>query len=43
MHAIAFDLVVAETTKHHPKGDPSAAYREIHEMLVSRQGFEWSS
>ncbi len=25
MYAIAFDLVVAETKKHHPKGDPSVA------------------
>ena len=41
MYAIAFDLVVAETKKHHPKGDPSAAYREIYETLVSKHGFEW--
>ena len=41
MDAIAFDLVVAETKKHHPKGDPSAAYREIYETLVSKHGFEW--
>jgi virulence-associated protein VapD len=41
MYAVAFDLVVAETRRHHPKGDPSAAYREIYETLVSRHGFEW--
>ena len=41
MYAVAFDLVVAETRKHHPKHDPSAAYRDIFEVLVSRHGFEW--
>ena len=41
MYAVAFDLVVAETKKHHPKGDPSAAYREIYETLVTKHGFEW--
>ncbi|MEQ1566086.1 MAG: virulence factor [Myxococcota bacterium] len=41
MYAVAFDLVVVETKKHHPKGDPSAAYREIYEVLVGRHGFEW--
>ncbi len=32
MYAIAFDLVVAETEKHHPKG-VSQAYAEIGAML----------
>src|SRR5688500_4912650 len=41
MYAVAFDLVVADTKKHHPKGDPSAAYRDIYEVLVARHGFEW--
>lgn len=41
MYAITFDLVVAETKKHHPRGDPSVAYREIYEVLVSKHGFEW--
>jgi virulence-associated protein VapD len=33
MFAIAFDLVVADTEKHHPKG-VSQAYTDIAEMLV---------
>lgn len=41
MFAVAFDLVVAKTKEHHPKGDPSAAYRDIYETLVTRHGFEW--
>ncbi len=32
MFAISFDLVVADTEKHHPKG-VSQAYSEIHEAL----------
>ena len=41
MYAVAFDLVVAEARRYHPKHDPSAAYRDIFEVLVSRHGFEW--
>ncbi len=41
MYAVAFDLVVADARRHHPKGDPAAAYREIYEVLVTRHGFEW--
>lgn len=41
MYAVAFDLVVADTKANHPKGDPSAAYREIYVVLVGRHGFEW--
>ena len=38
MHAVAFDLVVAETAKHHPKG-VSQAYSEIGGIL-GQYGFE---
>lgn len=38
MFAIAFDLVVAETLKHHPKG-VRAAYDEI-ERQLSEVGFQ---
>ena len=38
MYAIAFDLVVAETEKHHPKG-VSQAYSEIGDIL-GEHGFE---
>jgi virulence-associated protein VapD len=41
MYAVAFDLVVADVRRHHPKADPSAAYRDIYEVLVNRHGFEW--
>ena len=39
MFAIAFDLVVVETRKHHPKG-VSQAYADI-ESLLKRYGFVW--
>ena len=32
MYAVAFDLVVAETQKYHPKGVPQA-YTEIRDVL----------
>ena len=38
MYAIAFDLVVAEAEKFHPKGS-SQAYADIGQLL-SRYGFE---
>ena len=41
MYAVAFDLVVADAKKYHPKGDPSAAYRDIFAILVTKHGFEW--
>jgi virulence-associated protein VapD len=37
MYAIAFDLVVADTEAHHPKGI-SQAYADIH-ALLQRYGF----
>ena len=40
MYAVAFDLVVKETVAHHPKHDPSSAYRDIGQVLA-RYGFEW--
>ncbi|HAS51522.1 MAG TPA: virulence factor [Gammaproteobacteria bacterium] len=39
MFAIAFDLVVADTTKNHPKG-VAQAYADIRNTLT-RFGFEW--
>jgi len=39
MYAIAFDLVVSETSKHHPKG-VSQAYNDIANTLA-RFGFTW--
>ena len=39
MFAIAFDLTVKETAKHHPKGVPSA-YSEIGATLAE-YGFRW--
>ena len=39
MFAIAFDLTVKETTKHHPKG-VSAAYADIGATLAEH-GFRW--
>lgn len=39
MFAVAFDLVVAETEKHHPKG-VTQAYTDIRNVLTKR-GFEW--
>ncbi len=39
MYAIAFDLVVAETNKHHPKG-VSQAYNDIANVLAGF-GFTW--
>jgi len=38
MFAIAFDLVVAEAEKHHPKGVP-AAYAEI-AITLKKHGFD---
>lgn len=40
MYAVAFDLVVRDTIAHHPRQDPTAAYREIGQVLA-RYGFEW--
>jgi virulence-associated protein VapD len=39
MFAIAFDLTVRDTTKHHPKG-MSAAYRDVGNLLAEFD-FEW--
>ena len=39
MFAIAFDLVVAETQAHHPKG-ASQAYSDIRTTLAGH-GFDW--
>ena len=39
MFAIAFDLVVADTQAHHPKGVPQA-YADIRATL-DRHGFAW--
>ncbi|KQT08641.1 virulence factor [Methylobacterium sp. Leaf399] len=39
MFAIAFDLVVADTQAHHPKGVPQA-YADIRSTL-DRYGFAW--
>ncbi|WP_342151078.1 virulence factor [Methylorubrum sp. SB2] len=39
MFAIAFDLVVADTQAHHPKG-LSQAYSDIRTTLASH-GFDW--
>jgi virulence-associated protein VapD len=39
MYAIAFDLVVAEAEKRHPKG-VSQAYSDIGALLIKR-GFRW--
>ena len=39
MFAVAFDLVVSETLKHHPKG-VTHAYNDIRTALI-RHGFEW--
>lgn len=39
MFAVAFDLVVADTRKHHPVGI-SAAYSEIGDVL-EKFGFNW--
>ena len=39
MYAVAFDLVVAETQKYHPKGVPQA-YTEIRDVL-GLHGFRW--
>lgn len=39
MFAIAFDLVVVETAKNHPKG-VAQAYADIGKVLA-RYGFEW--
>lgn len=33
MFAIAFDLVVKEAERHHPKGDAVAAYADIRKTL----------
>ena len=40
MFAVAFDLVVADTRKHHPVG-VTAAYREIGDVLA-KYGFIWT-
>ncbi|MGX7704832.1 virulence factor [Methylobacterium sp. Gmos1] len=39
MFAIAFDLVVAETQKHHPRG-VAEAYADIRSSLAGH-GFDW--
>jgi virulence-associated protein VapD len=39
MFCIAFDLVVADTLKNHPKG-VSQAYSEIRDVLLGF-GFDW--
>lgn len=39
MFAIAFDLVVAETNKHHPKG-VTQAYNDISTILIKYK-FSW--
>lgn len=39
MFAIAFDLVVADTQKHHPNG-VSQAYTDI-KMTLAGYGFDW--
>lgn len=39
MFAIAFDLVVADTLRHHPRG-VTQAYADIRNVL-GRFGFEW--
>jgi virulence-associated protein VapD len=39
MYAIAFDLVVADTNKHHPRG-VSQAYADIANTLIN-YGFTW--
>ncbi len=39
MFAIAFDLVVAETQAHHPRG-VAQAYSDIRTVLA-QQGFDW--
>lgn len=39
MFAVAFDLVVSETLKHHPKG-VAQAYSDIR-MVLTKRGFEW--
>jgi virulence-associated protein VapD len=39
MFAIAFDLVVADTLRHHPRG-VTQAYADIRSVL-ERFGFEW--
>ena len=39
MYAVAFDLMVAETREHHPKGVPQA-YTEIRDVL-GLHGFRW--
>jgi hypothetical protein len=41
MYAVAFDRVVADARKHHPKHDPSAAYADIYKILVTKHGFGW--
>ena len=40
MFAIAFDLVVADTVAHHPRG-PAQAYKDIGATLGSF-GFKWA-
>jgi virulence-associated protein VapD len=40
MFAIAFDLVVKEAERHHPKGDAVAAYADIRKTLQVH-GFTW--
>jgi virulence-associated protein VapD len=40
MFAIAFDLRVIDTAKHHPSGNVSQAYADIRATLTGL-GFEW--
>src|ERR1700730_7150873 len=40
MFAIAFDLVVADTQKHHPSKSPPQAYADIRNTLGAH-GFNW--
>jgi virulence-associated protein VapD len=40
MFAIAFDLVVADTQKHHPSKSPPLAYADIRNTLAAH-GFNW--
>lgn len=40
MFAIAFDLVVADTVRHHPSHNASQAYADIRATLTGL-GFEW--
>lgn len=41
MYALAFDLVVADTRRHHPSGNASQAYADIKNVLTGF-GFVWT-